>query len=98
MTERMDGVAGIITGAGRGIGAAIARTLADLGARLVLADRDEATLAETIAAIAAAGGEVQPIAADVRDYRDMERLRDACLERFGRIGKTRTWRGRSPMS
>jgi NADP-dependent 3-hydroxy acid dehydrogenase YdfG len=85
MTERMDGVAGIITGAGRGIGAAIARTLADLGARLVLADRDEETLAETIAAITAAGGEALPVAADVRDHRDMERLRDACLERFGRI-------------
>lgn len=83
MTERLDGAAGIITGAGRGIGAAIVRELAGRRARLVAVDLRE----ENLAAVATTG-EIVPIAADVRESASMERVRDACLERFGRIDFT----------
>ncbi|MBW3631966.1 MAG: SDR family oxidoreductase [Chloroflexi bacterium] len=83
--QRLDGAVGIVTGAGRGIGAAIARELSGLGARLVLADLVADRLAEVVAGIAAADGNALPVVADVRQYTDTERLRDACLAHFGRI-------------
>ena len=55
----------IVTGAGRGIGAAAARKLAAEGARVVAVDLDPGPLAETAAAIEAGGGEVATLAADV---------------------------------
>ncbi|NWD92704.1 SDR family NAD(P)-dependent oxidoreductase, partial [Pseudomonas sp. K5002] len=48
----------VITGAGSGIGAAIARAYAVEGARLLLADRDAATLAETAITCRNLGAEV----------------------------------------
>ena len=88
MTRQLDGAAGIVTGAGRGIGAAIARELSGLGARLVLADLVGDNLEGVVAGITTAGGEALPIVADVRQYADTERVRDACLGRFGRIDFT----------
>jgi NADP-dependent 3-hydroxy acid dehydrogenase YdfG len=88
VTQRLDGKAGIVTGAGSGIGAAIARELASHGARLVLADLFDNRLAETAAVIAATDGEAETVVADVRDFGDTERLRDTCLVRYGRIDFT----------
>lgn len=57
-----------ITGASRGIGAAIAATLARLGADLTLMARNEALLADQVARLQAAhGGRVQAVAIDVTD-------------------------------
>jgi NADP-dependent 3-hydroxy acid dehydrogenase YdfG len=88
MTQLLKGKAGIVTGAGSGIGAAIARELASLGARLVLADLSEERLAATAAVIAASGGEAAPVVADVRNFHDTERMRDRCREGYGRIDFT----------
>src|SRR5580693_7229357 len=55
----------LITGASRGLGAALARELARRGARLILVARGEQALEEVAAAIRAAGGEAHAIAADV---------------------------------
>jgi NAD(P)-dependent dehydrogenase (short-subunit alcohol dehydrogenase family) len=55
----------LITGASRGLGAALARVLARQGARLALVARGEQALDEVAAAIRAAGGEAHAIAADV---------------------------------
>lgn len=52
----LDGKTGIVTGAGRGIGRAAAQLLAEQGARILAADLDEKSLAETAASIVAAGG------------------------------------------
>jgi len=57
----------LITGGGRGLGAALARELARRGARLLLVARSEPELADTAAAIRAAGGTVATIARDVAD-------------------------------
>ena len=76
------GKAGIVTGGGSGIGAAIVREIARLGARVVVADLSP----ERAAAVAAAVGEgAVGVAADVRRFADLEAARDACLERFGRL-------------
>ena len=55
----------LITGASRGLGAALARELARQGARLALVARGEKALDEVAGAIRAAGGEAHAIAADV---------------------------------
>jgi NADP-dependent 3-hydroxy acid dehydrogenase YdfG len=79
------GMAGIVTGAASGIGAAVTRTLAGQGARIVAGDLAEDRLSNFVAGMVAEGSEVVPVAGDVRRFPDVERLRDACLERFGRI-------------
>ncbi len=67
MDIRFDGRTAIVTGAGSGIGAAIARELGASGAHVVATDLDGATAAETAAAIAAAGGQAEAAALDVAD-------------------------------
>ncbi|MCC6313225.1 MAG: SDR family oxidoreductase [Thermomicrobiales bacterium] len=83
--ERLDGAAGIVTGGGRGIGAATARELTRLGARVVIADLSVEACADVLDEIAANGGEAFAVAADVRDATSLARVRDACLERYGRV-------------
>ena len=53
----LDGRVAVVTGAGRGIGAATARALAQAGASVAFLDRDPATLSQTAGQIALAGGE-----------------------------------------
>ncbi|AYF98281.1 3-oxoacyl-ACP reductase FabG [Protaetiibacter intestinalis] len=63
MTERV----AIVTGAARGIGAAIARRLASDGHAVAVVDLDEAATSETVEAIRAAGGRAVGVGADVAD-------------------------------
>jgi 3-oxoacyl-[acyl-carrier protein] reductase len=78
------GQVAVITGAGRGIGAAIARELADLGASCVICGRTQAPLRETAAKITSAGGKCEPITCDVTDLRSVEALARQVQERFDR--------------
>ena len=55
----------IVTGSGRGIGAAIARLFSRAGAHLALLDKDGATVSRTAEEIGLAGGEALPFTADV---------------------------------
>jgi NADP-dependent 3-hydroxy acid dehydrogenase YdfG len=82
------GVAGkvvVITGAGRGIGAATARLLAAAGARVVLGSRGEQELAATAGAIGDAGGEVAYLRTDVTRPEDLSALVSLATGRFGRL-------------
>lgn len=64
----------VITGAGTGIGAAIARRISHLGWKVVLAGRTPSTLAEVAASIVAAGGQALAVPCDVTVAKDVARL------------------------
>ena len=75
----------LITGAARGLGAAMARGVAARGARLVLVDLDEASLSDTRMACEAQGVRVECYAADVSKETEVERLFEQAVEDFGRL-------------
>ena len=66
------GQVAVITGAGRGIGAAIASKLAHLGATVVLCGRTRGLLQSTADAILQAGGQAEVLPCDVTDLRSLE--------------------------
>jgi NAD(P)-dependent dehydrogenase (short-subunit alcohol dehydrogenase family) len=75
----------IITGGGTGIGLAIARRFAGLGARVVLASRNAEHLAAGAAVISGDGREALTVPTDVRDPDQVDRLINRTVERFGRV-------------
>jgi 3-oxoacyl-[acyl-carrier protein] reductase len=81
----IDGKAAILTGAGRGIGAATAKMLGAEGASVVISDLDLAPAEETAAAIRKAGGKAIVVAGDVTDPAFPAQLIKATLEAFGGI-------------
>lgn len=75
----------LVTGAAQGLGRAIAEACAAHGADLVLADRDEATLADTARALRGQGAEVLALTVDVADPAALQRLSDHAWDWRGRI-------------
>jgi len=73
----------VVTGAARGIGAAIAHTLATEGARVLIADRDLAPARELAATLSEAGLVAAATAVDVGEPGTVGRLPDACRAAFG---------------
>ena len=82
---RLDGKVAIVTGAGRGIGASIARTFADAGANIVLTARTKEQLDEVAAEVRAMGREALVIPADVNDNDVLEEIVARTMTDFGRI-------------
>ena len=73
----------LVTGASSGIGRAIAIAWARAGARVACAARSEGGLAETVAAIEAAGGDGLAVRADVTRHADVERMFEETVSAFG---------------
>lgn len=82
---RLDGQVAIVTGAGRGVGAGIAKVLAEAGARVVGTARTTEQLTQTVGEIEAAGGTAVGIQADAMSRPDGERVVAETVDRFGRI-------------
>jgi meso-butanediol dehydrogenase / (S,S)-butanediol dehydrogenase / diacetyl reductase len=85
MAGRVEGRTIVVTGAGSGIGAAIARGLAAEGANAVLADLDLAAAEREADAIAATGGSALALAVDVTDREAVRGVVARAAERFGRL-------------
>jgi NAD(P)-dependent dehydrogenase (short-subunit alcohol dehydrogenase family) len=81
MAER----AAIVTGASRGIGRAIAETLADEGFDLTIAARKPESLEQAAEEIGARGANVQPVAGNMADEDAIKSVVDAHRERYGRL-------------
>jgi 7-alpha-hydroxysteroid dehydrogenase len=75
----------IVTGAGQGIGEAIAVTLAEAGADVVVAARTQADIDDTAAQVRQRGREGLAVACDVTETEQLEHLVAATEERFGRF-------------
>ncbi|MDI3341977.1 MAG: 3-oxoacyl-ACP reductase FabG [Sphaerobacter sp.] len=85
MGSRLQDRVAIVTGAAKGIGKGIARVLASEGARVVIADVDEAQARATVDELRQAGYEVDMVRTDVARLADAEQMARFTVERFGRL-------------
>lgn len=84
MTD-LTGKVAIVTGAGRGLGRAMAHGLARAGAAVAVAARTASELDSFVDEVKAAGGQALACPTDITDEASVERMVDATVETFGRI-------------
>src|SRR5436190_18232345 len=83
--ESLSGRVGVVTGGGSGIGRALAEAFARAGARVVVADLDEASMADVVGAIRSRGGEALAVRTDVTDLASVQALAERAFGAFGRV-------------
>jgi NAD(P)-dependent dehydrogenase (short-subunit alcohol dehydrogenase family) len=83
--DRFDGRVAIVTGGALGIGGAVARRLAEEGARVLIADIADDAAAANVATIEKAGGKAIAIHADMNSGEDVRRTIEAAVSGFGRL-------------
>ncbi|MCL2533426.1 MAG: SDR family NAD(P)-dependent oxidoreductase [Nocardiaceae bacterium] len=85
MNTNLAGTAALVTGAGTGIGAAIAKTLASQGAAVVLVGRRAANLEDVAEQIRASGGTASAFAADISQRAQAALAVEHAVSEFGRL-------------
>ena len=94
MTRMVEGKVALVTGAGRGVGAEIAKMLGAHGAKVIVNDpggaasgegADRAPALETVSAIRDAGGEAEANFDSVADFAAAQGMVEQALDRYGRI-------------
>ena len=85
MELELNGKTILVTGGSDGLGRALCHRLVAEGANVAFCGRDTVRLEATRAALAAAGGDVAGVAADVTKPEDIARFVDTALDRWGRI-------------
>ncbi|MFJ2817290.1 SDR family NAD(P)-dependent oxidoreductase [Streptomyces sp. NPDC087294] len=102
MSARFTGKTVLVTGAGSGIGRAVAVAFAAEGASVVAAGRTALSLDETVALIEKEGGTAAAITADVTRSEDVKALVDRTVERFGgldvAVNNAGVFRGGAPIA
>jgi len=83
--DSFKGRVGVVTGGGSGIGRALAEALAREGARVVVADLDEAGMADVVGPIRTRGGEALAVRTDVTDLASVQALAERAFGAFGRV-------------
>jgi NAD(P)-dependent dehydrogenase (short-subunit alcohol dehydrogenase family) len=83
--KRLDGKVAIVTGAGRGLGRAMAETLAGAGAAVTVASRSAGELQDLTVEIESKGGRALACPTDITDAAAVDHLVEATLEAFGHI-------------
>ncbi len=85
MAFTLTGKTAIVTGAGRGIGRALAVQLGQAGARVIVNDLDESLAAQTAAAVRSNGADAMPFAGDITAAAFPQQLADAAVKAFNSI-------------
>jgi NAD(P)-dependent dehydrogenase (short-subunit alcohol dehydrogenase family) len=83
MSQNLKDAVVVVTGGATGIGQALAREAAERGARLMIADVDDAS--QTVEMLRGLGATAEWVRADTSDYADVQRLAAAAIERFGTV-------------
>ena len=85
MTGRLAGKIALVTGASRGIGAAVAERFAEEGAHLILTARTVGGLEEMDAVIKAHGGSATLVPLDLKNFEEINQMGAALHQRFGKL-------------
>lgn len=83
--QPLAGKIALVTGGGRGIGAAISRRLAEMGAATVVCGRTHSSIEGTAAQIKAAGGRSEAIPCDVAEWSSVSALASRVQQAFGKL-------------
>ena len=80
-----EGTNAVITGGGQGIGAAVARALAEAGAQVLVAGRTMTTLDQVVGELRGAGLPAHALRVDVTDHRSVARFAEESIEILGHV-------------